>query len=82
MSRDSHKQDVTITLRKSTHHKAKVLANQRNISLSGLLAQLIESLIDEEEAYELAERQAIQLFDHGFHLGGLIPTRRDELHER
>ena len=82
MSRDSHKQNVTISLSKPTLRKAKVLAARRGTSISGLLAQQIEILVGEEEAYERAERQAIQLLDHGFHLGGLTPASRDELHER
>lgn len=82
MSQDSHKQNVTVSLSKPTLRKAKVLAARRDTSISGLLAQQIEILVGEEEAYERAERQAIQLLDHGFHLGGLAPTSRDELHER
>ncbi len=36
----------------------------------------------EKEAYERAQRQAAVLLDQGFHLGGVIRTSRDELHER
>jgi hypothetical protein len=82
MSPDPHKQNVTISLSKLTLRKAKVLAARRDTSISGLLAQQVEILVGEEEAYERAERQAIQLLDHGFHLGGLAPASRDELHER
>ncbi|MGB8770828.1 MAG: hypothetical protein WCC92_14505 [Candidatus Korobacteraceae bacterium] len=82
MSRDSHKQNVTISLSKPTLRKAKVLAARRDTSISGLLAQQIEILVGEEEAYERAERQASQLLEHGFHMGGLAPGSRDELHER
>lgn len=82
MARDSHKQSVTISLSRSTLRKAKVLAARRNITISVLLGQQIEILVSEEEAYERAERQAIQLLDHGFHLGGQAVTRRDELHHR
>lgn len=82
MARDSHKQKVTISLSKPTLRKAKVLAARRDTSISGLLAQQIEILIGEDEAHERAERQAMQLLDHGFPLGGLPPASRDELHER
>jgi hypothetical protein len=82
MPRDLHKQNVTISLSKPTLRKAKFLAARRDTSISGLLAQQIEILVGEEEAYERAERQAIQLLDHGFHLGGLVTASRDELHER
>ena len=59
MSPDPHKQNVTISLSKPTLRKAKVLAARRDTSISGLLAQQVEILVGEEEAYERAERQAI-----------------------
>lgn len=62
--------------------KAKILAARRGSSISGLLAEQIEILIGEEEAYERAERQATALLDQGFHLGGVIRASRDEWHER
>jgi hypothetical protein len=82
MSRDSHKQNVTICLSKATLRKAKVLAARWDTSISGLLAQQIEILVSKEEAYKRAERRAIQLLDHGFRLGGLVPANRDEMHKR
>ena len=82
MSRDSYKQKVKISLSQRILRKAKVLAACRNTSISGLLAELIENLVGEEEAYKRAERRAIQLLDHGFHLGGQAFTSRDELHDR
>jgi len=82
MSRDSHKQNVTISLNKRTLRKAKVVAARRDTSISRLLAQQIEILVSEEEAYERAERQAIQLLNHGFHLGGPASPSRAELHDR
>ena len=62
--------------------KAKVLAARRETSISRLLAQEIESLVGEDEAYERAERQATALLDRGFHMGGRTRASRGELHER
>jgi hypothetical protein len=76
------KQNVTISLSRQTVRKAKVLAARRATSISGLLAEQIELLVGEDEAYERAERQATTLLDQGFHLGGLIRSSRDDLHER
>jgi hypothetical protein len=76
------RQNVTISLDRKTIQKAKILAARRSTSISGLLAQQIEILVGEEEAYERAERQAMALLDQGFHLSGLIRVSRDELHER
>ncbi len=76
------KQNVTVTLSRQTVRKAKILAARRGSSISGLLAQQVEILVGEEEAYERAERQASLLLDQGFHLGGVIRATRDEWHER
>ncbi len=76
------KQNLTLSLDRQTIHKAKVIAARRSTSISGLLAQQIEVLVGEEEAYSSAERQAAELLDHGFSLGGTIHATRDELHER
>jgi hypothetical protein len=76
------KQNVTICLTRQTLQKVRVLAARRATSISGLLAEQIEVLVGEEEAYERAQRQALALLDHGFHMGGVIRATRDELHER
>jgi hypothetical protein len=80
--RDAMKQNVTISLDRQTIRKAKIVAARRDTSISGLLAQQIEILVGEDEAYERAERQAVALLDEGFHLGGGAPASREELHER
>ena len=80
--RQNPKQNVTVSLSQQTIRKAKVLAARRGSSISGLLAEQIEILVGQDEAYERAERQALSLLDQGFHLGGEIRARRDEWHER
>jgi hypothetical protein len=76
------KQNITLSLTQQTLRKAKILAARRGSSISGLLAEQIEILVGEEEAYERAKRQAAALLDRGFHLGGVITSTRDEWHER
>jgi hypothetical protein len=76
------KQNLTVSLPLQTIRKAKILAARRGSSISGLLAEQIEILVGEEEAYERAARQAAALLDQGFHLGGVIRATRDEWHER
>jgi hypothetical protein len=76
------KQNITVSLPRQTIRKAKVLAARRGSSISRLLAEQIEILVGEEEAYERAERQAAALLDQGFHLGGVIRVSRDVWHER
>jgi len=81
-SRTGEKQNVTISLSRQVLKKARILAARRETSISGLLAQEIEALVGEEEAYERAEKQAMVLLQNGFRLGGVISATRDELHER
>lgn len=76
------KQNITISLERQMVRKAKILAAKHGTSISGLLAEQIEVLVGEEEAYEHAERQALALLDQGFHMGGIMRISRDELHER
>jgi hypothetical protein len=78
----NEKQNITLSLDRSTIRKAKIVAARRSTSISGLLARQVEVLVGEEEAYERAERQATALLDQPFRLGGAAPASRDELHER
>ena len=79
---EASKQNITLRLGRQTLRQAKVLAAKRNTSISGLLAEQIEALVGEDQAYEQAERRAIALLERGFNLGGTIEATRDEWHER
>lgn len=81
-SRNMGKQNITVSLDRQVLRKAKILAARRDTSISRLIAEEIESMVGEDEAYELAQRQALALLDKGFHMGGTIRASRDELHER
>jgi hypothetical protein len=72
-------QKITLSLTKDTLQKVRVLAARRATSISRLVEDQIESLIEQEER---AQRQALALLDQGFHLGGVIQTLRDEWHDR
>jgi hypothetical protein len=82
MPQSRQKRNVTISLSPETIRKARILAARRSTSISGLLAEQIETLTGEDEAYERAHRSALALLGKGFHLGGVISASRDELHER
>lgn len=75
------KQNVTVSLSSQTIKKAKLLAAKRSTSISGLLAEQIESMVGAEETYKAAHRSALRLMEQGFHLGGTAFTR-DEVHAR
>lgn len=82
MPSGARKQNVTISLSPEKIRKARILAAKRSTSISGLLAQQIEALIGDDEAYERARHSALALLEERFHLGGVIQASRDELHER
>ncbi len=75
------RQNLTVRLKRETIRKAKVLAARRATSVSGLVASQIESLAADEDAYMCAERQALDLIDRPFHLGG-ARFGHAELHDR
>jgi Family of unknown function (DUF6364) len=76
------RQNITLSLDKATLHKAKVLAARRDTSISRLLSQQIQALVEEDEIYERSRREAARLLEKGFRLGGGGMTSRDQLHER
>ena len=77
-------QNVTLSLPKEILLKVKILAVQRRTSVSALLTQTLEKLVQQEEAYSHARRRHLEWLDHGVDVGtgGRIVTTRDELHER
>ena len=76
------KQNVTISISPETVRKAKILAARRSMSISRLLAEQIEFLVGEEEAWDRNQKAALGLLEDGFHLGGRVTATRDDLHER
>lgn len=76
------KQNITLSINKDLIRKAKMLAAQKQTSISGMLSQELQKLIDDSEEYELFKRKALININQGFHLGGKISVSREELHER
>ena len=75
------KRNLTIRLDVGLIRKAQVLAVERSLSLSGLVAEELGRLVDDEERYRSARRQALADLETGFHLGGGALPPRGELHE-
>jgi hypothetical protein len=77
-------QNVTLAIPKDILRKAKILAVQKNTSLSGLLTQTLADLVAHQEAYERARERNLALLKSSFDLGthGDITWKREELHER
>jgi predicted transcriptional regulator len=77
-------QNITLSLPKDILLKVKHIAVRRNVSVSSLLAQALETLVQQEDAYAQAKRRHLQWLAQGADLGtgGQIATQREDLHER
>ncbi len=76
------KQNITLRIDKDLIKKSKILAAKKETSVSKLLSQELEKLIQHAERYEFAKRRARANLRSGFHFGGKITASREELHER
>jgi predicted transcriptional regulator len=76
-------QNVTLAIPKNILRKAKILAVQKNTSLSRLLTQTLADLVNHQEAYEQARQRNLALLKQGFNLGTQEQTawKREDLHE-
>ncbi len=77
-------QNITLAIPKEILIKVKVLAARRQTSVSRMLTQMLEKLVEQEDVYAHAKRRHVQWLESGEDLGthGQVTTRRDELHER
>ena len=76
------KRNLTVQLDAETIRKAKILAAERSTSVTRLVAQEIERLVDEDSAYRQALATVLDQLERGFHMGGgPLPTRAS-VHER
>ena len=78
------RQNITLSLPKKLILKAKHLAVEQGKSLSGMLAEYIEEIVDKNRARQRARTRIERRLERGIELGtrGRIPWTRDELHER
>jgi hypothetical protein len=77
-------QNVTLAIPKDILRKAKILAVQRNTSLSRLLTETLVELVTQAEGYEQAKQRSLELMERGLNLGtnGKVTWNREVLHER
>jgi hypothetical protein len=78
------KQNVTLALPAETIRRLKVLAAERGSSISRMLTEQLEELLDRESGYDRARRRALRDLERGWDLGlgDKVAWTRDELHER
>ena len=77
-------QNITLSLPKDILLKVKLLAVQRQTSVSGLLTRELEKLVRQEDAYLHAQQRYLQRLSQAPDLGtnGKLRTSREALHER
>lgn len=73
--------NITLKLPEETLKAVKILAAERDKSVSGMLTEALEQLIREDTGYEQARREFMQVVDSGADLGtrGRVDWTRDEL---
>jgi hypothetical protein len=78
------KQNVTLSLPKSLIREAKILAVERETSLSQLLVEALEELVHRRREYARARKRHSAILRKGFNLGtdGEVQVRREGLHDR
>jgi predicted transcriptional regulator len=76
--------NLTLKLDSDLYKAVKLVAAQRDSSISALVAEKLKELVEEETGYSQARAHALEHLDEGFDLGthGSISWSRDELHER
>jgi hypothetical protein len=76
------KTNITVKLDTELVQAAKVLAARRGTSVSRLMAEQLETLVQRDRAYEASKQRALRRLRRGTELNWQKPRSRDELHER
>lgn len=77
-------QNITLALPKPVLRKVKILAVERQTSVSALLTGMLEEIVEREDAYAAARERALKRLTRPVNLGsrGQATWTRDSLHER
>lgn len=75
------RQNLTVSLDKALLQKLRVIAAERSTSISRLVAEELEGIVEQSERFENARRRALQDLEAGYRLGGQSASR-DALHDR
>ena len=77
-------QNITLSIPKPILRKVKILAVERQSSVSALLTGLLKEIVEREDAYAAARDRALARLERPLSLGtrGHAAWTRDSLHER
>ncbi len=67
--------------RKCCSGKPNLLA-KKETSVSKLLTEQLAKMVSEDEQYDSAKKRPLTILKKGFHLGGCVIAKLEELHER
>jgi len=76
------KQNITLSIQKELLKKAKLMAAKKDTSVTKLLTEQLTKMVSEDDQYDSGKKRALAILRKGFHLGGSIIAKREELHER
>jgi hypothetical protein len=76
------KQNITLAIDKPLLKRARAIAAQRGTSVSGLMAQELNKLVNREEEYEQARARALAHLETPHPMGGKGIPNREALHDR
>ena len=74
--------NITVKVDAALAREARVLAARRGTSLSRLVAQQLETLVHDDQAYAAARRRALRRLKRGYDLEWAQPGDRAALHDR
>jgi hypothetical protein len=78
------KQNITLSVPKDVLQKIKLLAVKKGTSVSGLMTQVLQEIVAEEDGFHDARLRHLTLLDGGLDLNtnGTRDWTREELHDR
>lgn len=76
------KSNITLKLDRELIRRARILAAEKDTSVSAILSEQLQKALNEREQYEKAKKRALARLKRGYNLGYRPPSSRDEFYER
>lgn len=69
------KQNITLSIDEALLKKGKILAAEKDTSVSKMLSELLKDQVEKKDQYEAAKKDAIRTLKSGFHMGDRVTWR-------
>jgi hypothetical protein len=76
------KANITLKLDTDLLREARILAAEKDTSVSAMLAERLEEIVRERKSFDRARKRALARLRQGMDLRWTPPSSRDEIHER